>query len=392
MAVYNNYTTWLLGAGFSRALGGPLLDDLFRHRNLGDDELVFPNRKYSRLGLDLYISRLCCAAGKREGLWQNAEDFLAFHDAAHRASSTIGRSRLQRFMYSLEIPFIPGSPEFDRFVAARETFFGNPAPLRRALAAECAAFLMELDDDEEIWQPYLAWAGSLEPGRDTVISFNYDLVLEKLAARPGSKLRVLLPSECPQGPKQLPRDVVPVFKLHGSVDWQKNQAGQVERRKLDEILADTESAPFIAAPGRSKQDAVKELEPLWREARNALGRAWALEIVGYGFPATDTAARTWIQSAYSSGSGPSGEAAVWRIDVVLGPDTSRPEARRVLSLLETFGRSDHRVVWPARPVHGDSNVTYLKVHPLWAQDFLFDYKERTREPERRQKGEIAWHD
>jgi hypothetical protein len=175
--------------------------------------------------------------------------------------------------------------------------------------------------------------------------------------------------------------VVPVFKLHGSVDWLKTDGDQIERRGLKEILANQDIASFIAAPGRSKQDAVKELKPLWVQARWALKQAWALEILGYGFPATDTMARTEIQTAFSGGSGPT-DSQVRRIDVVLGPDTNRPEARRVNTLLETFHRMGRMVVAPERPFHRESAVCHLKAHPLWAQDFMFDYKDRTKEPER----------
>jgi hypothetical protein len=70
---------------------------------------------------------------------------------------------------------------------------------------------------------------------------------------------------------------------------------------------------------------------LWTKARRAPSDAEALVVLGYGFPATDTNARIEIQSAFLSGS--AGDD-VRRIDVVLGPDTNRPEARRVHALLE----------------------------------------------------------
>jgi hypothetical protein len=392
MAVYNKYTVWLLGAGFSRALGGPLLDDLFRKRMWGDDEQVFPATEYPSLGWDLYLSRLFCEVGKEEGRWQNAEDFLAFVDAAHRNSTRPGKGILQLIggRTGDKTRFLGRLRETDLYTQASNRFLSSPTPLRRALAAECSAFLMGLDGDEEIWQPYRTWASTLDPGRDTVISFNYDLVLEKLAAENGSKLKVMMPNECPQvasDKTEMPQDVVPVLKLHGSVDWKKNAAGEIVRDDLKKILADEDVPPFIAAPGRSKQDAVKELGPLWVQAERALERAWALEILGYGFPATDTMARTKIQTAFSAGNGPSGEA-VRRIDVVLGPDTNRPEAKRVQALLDTFGRHKKRVVAPERVTEGDYDVIYLKTHHLWAQDFIFDYKQRTEEPKRRRQGEL----
>jgi hypothetical protein len=346
-----------------------------------------PPNEYRSLGWDLYFSRLYCEVGKKEGRWQNAEDFLAFVDATHPNLGGPGKGILRLMGDHLENSGSPATTSIGDFRAARSRFLSRPTPLRRALAAECSAFLMDLDGKEEIWQPYRTWARSLDPRWDTVITFNYDLVLDRLADESRSKLKILLPSDCPQNPgdrTQMPPDAVPVLKLHGSVDWKKNDARKIVRDGPMKILANEDIAPFIAAPGRSKQDAVEELKPLWEQARRALEQAWALEILGYGFPATDTMARNEIQTAFSKGSGPT-DSQVRRIDVVLGPDTNRPEARRVHALLETFHRMGRLIVAPEPPIEDDRFVCYLKVHPLWAQDFMFDYKERTGEPERRPK-------
>jgi hypothetical protein len=50
---------------------------------------------------------------------------------------------------------------------------------RRLVAAECAAFLQHVDPTREQWRPYRRWAASLTPN-DTVVTFNYDRVLEML--------------------------------------------------------------------------------------------------------------------------------------------------------------------------------------------------------------------
>ena len=91
----NRHTVWLLGAGFSRAFGGPLLDDLFRPRHWLDDDLVFPAKLYPALSGDLYLSRLFCETGKAEGRWRDAEEFLAFVDAAHRNDAGLGKDILR---------------------------------------------------------------------------------------------------------------------------------------------------------------------------------------------------------------------------------------------------------------------------------------------------------
>ena len=45
----------------------------------------------------------------------------------------------------------------------------------------CSVFLQHAETSGEKWGPYIRWASKLRPS-DTIITFNYDLVLEKLAA------------------------------------------------------------------------------------------------------------------------------------------------------------------------------------------------------------------
>ena len=380
MGIADYHTVWLLGAGFSRALGGPLLTDLFRPSGeVHDDALFFPHARYPCLASDLVVSRLFFKVGRKEGRWSDAEEFLAFVDSAQRDADGPKKGVLHSISRRLGAPLFMDDVDQHDFGYSVSHFATRTTPIRRALAAECSVFLMDFDDSEEIWHPYRTWASSLDSKRDTVISFNYDLVVEKLAAQQHSKLKVLMPEDCPQGAsdtKELPQDVVPVLKLHGSVDWRKSESGGIERGDLHKILADENSTPFIAAPGRSKQDAVGELKPLWESARRRLRQAGALVILGYGFPATDTKARTEIQTAFSDGSGTT---EIRRIDVVLGPHTARPEARRVEALLETFDTGRRLLVAPNPPLPGNDRILYLKTHPLWVQDFIFDYKYRTKD-------------
>ena len=373
MGVENKRTVWLLGAGFSQALGGPLLADLFRPREWREDELVFPTKEFPSLSWDLCFSRLFCEVGRKEGIWQDAEDFLATVDSAHRNGSDVWKERFrlmfERMSSNGSIPF--GTFNAKDFAYAQSRFVTNPVAIRRALAAECSAFLWELDEQDERWHSYREWVKTLTPGSDTVISFNYDRVLEELAEKHASNLKVLLPSECPGEATPRPSNVVPVLKLHGSVDWQQNESKQIVRGNLKDMLASELTAPFMAAPGRSKQDAVVELGPLWGEAQRALKDADALEILGYGFPATDTKARAEIQLAFAN---QEVRRRRRRIDVVLGPNTNRPEAQRVIALLESFAGNQELKISPETALNRSLNQTgilYLKAHHLWAQDFIF---------------------
>jgi hypothetical protein len=172
-----------------------------------------------------------------------------------------------------------------------------------------------------------------------------------------------------------------VLKLHGSVDWRKSgPAGSIVQGDAHKLLISTSETPFIAAPGRSKQEAVNEFQPLWALARHHLRQADVLVVLGYGFPASDAMARTEIQMAFRGGNS---KGRVKRVDFVLGPYVDRPESRRVHALLET-STDGRQIVWyPDPPVikHAPGSqapILYLTVHRLWAEDFIFDYELRTR--------------
>ena len=379
MGIGNGYTVWVLGAGFSKALGGPLLADLFRPRSVEDDLVAFPKDQYPYLAWDLCLSRLFCEIGKSEGRWADAEGLLAYVDSAHRDADD-RKKKILRLMFNRMKTQIPGKTLTDvDFKFARARFLATPVAIRRALAAECSAFMDETHDNDEIWQPYRAWSRTLDPLRDTVISFNYDLVLDRLSSDRHSKIRVLMPNECIEAHDrwEVPPAVVPVLKLHGSVDWVENGEEMVERSNVREILMKEEGIPFVAAPGRSKQEAVESLDPLWRVAKSRLGSADTLVIIGYGFPPSDTRARMAIQNAFGGGAGTTSD--IRRIEVVLGPDTSRPEARRVHSLLEAMDHHRRPVSTYEEADADRPNKLYFKVRPLWAHDFIFDYQRRTRE-------------
>lgn len=374
---------WLLGAGFSRSLGGPLLEHLFQPRSRRFDLERFPEGTYPQLAGELFRTRVFFNAGKREGLWADAEEFLAFVDAAYRPgtngvkngilrdlASRIGDHRDLHPGWRLDLGSFSGGSldHLDRIV-------------RRSLAAECSAFLLELDPKDESWRPYDEWARGLQPRQDTIICFNYDRVLETLEDRVHGTLKSLLPIDCPNPPSdELPGNWVPVLKLHGSVDWRKDgPSGPIVREDAHKLLISKSETPFIAAPGRSKQEAVNELQPLWDLARHHLRQADALVVLGYGFPASDALARTEIQVAFRGGNS---KRRVKRVDFVLGPYVERPEARRVHALLETSTEGRQIVRYPdravAKPLPGDSErILYLTVHPLWAEDFIFDHKQRT---------------
>jgi hypothetical protein len=77
---------WVLGAGFSKPLGGPLLRDLFRMEARGSALLLYPEKLYPGLARTLWDVQRIFNRGRegRSNRWSDAESFLATVDAAYR--------------------------------------------------------------------------------------------------------------------------------------------------------------------------------------------------------------------------------------------------------------------------------------------------------------------
>jgi hypothetical protein len=221
----------------------------------------------------------------------------------------------------------------------------------RLVAAECSAFLAAEEPHllPERWDPYKAWAALVEP-RDCVITFNYDLVLEKLiAAVPESKLLIVKP-----GQVNGMDDHAKVLKLHGSVNWDLDPgSGTIQVGEPDDFALRCDANHLcIASPGPSKAQKTACFADLWHLAAAELTRARRIVFIGYRMPPTDVRAADWILAAIATC------AAYWkkalkprrnrrtnatiprqdlppRIDLVLGED--RRSIERLRALLSGVG-------------------------------------------------------
>src|SRR6187402_940335 len=161
---------WILGAGFSRALGGPLLADMLSMRSwqrlkarwsgmfeverlfqTGHQSLVYALYHYGRNCPEGYLldSDLGMSG---EDLFSDAEDFLVqlsspeqrfWEDLSKRAFRTF-----ERHGYKLIWPDELSLPRLERAA-------------RRLMAAECEMFIDERAAEKgAIWEPFRRWGKS----------------------------------------------------------------------------------------------------------------------------------------------------------------------------------------------------------------------------------------
>jgi hypothetical protein len=380
---------WILGAGFSKALGGPLLKELFTPKSAGDLRVQFELKdRFPKLfdGPAKCVRWLYGHGTDVEPLWSNPEEFVDYLDTASVSRSTEGPhpqfDRLVDVLLRSNLPR-PGATPPDEIA----TYIGNlSTAARRLIAAECSAFLEGVDVRQERWRPFRRWALSLTP-EDTIVSFNYDLVLEKLGRwrterAPGVVSPIHVVHPCHNlDPKQF-EGATRILKLHGSVDWKKTKksvqlaggetitrvtvtVGKDEWHALD--CADEELA--IATPGPSKELESLEFESIWGLAMVAIRAADVVALLGYSFPATDAFAKTVLLDAIGGNKAVLGEAPhgapIYTLSAhaVLGPigDASN----RVEALLNFVGNRRTEERHP-----GIVGWFQARQHPLLAQDFL----------------------
>jgi hypothetical protein len=370
---------WLLGSGFSAPLGGPLLSDLFRQET--EDEILpfFPDGEdgYPGLADALVWVQNTFRLGLEKGIWRNAEQYLAYVDDGYRGGHIPKRTRLAKLIEDADRRVEPysGTPENirQRIDTRNNVTSAFDRLVKRGLASEVSRFLIQNQPSSEAWLPYRNWVVSLRVGFDTVISFNYDTVIETAAEAAGVEDKFWF--AVPNG--RTPENKVPVLRLHGSVRWRlRPDPNDSSRRVVEPADVDLLRSPAediaIAAPGGSKSDFVgTHFQTLWSKAEKALSTADMLFVVGYGFPDTDPMAQNRLLGAFAAKGG--GERAA---HIVLGPDTT-PVTRRMLSLVRSTARGRSVHVSEATRWRGPGDYFNIVQHPLWAQDFIGRFDEYT---------------
>jgi hypothetical protein len=224
-------TVWILGAGFSRSLGGPLLTDLLSPSAQaavgtmygGNTLLNSEEAQFVRGLVDMHHHH----QRQSPAVWRDAEELLDQLDAEAHAKVP-GRVARISGLLGLDLP------RAGDFAKIRDA-------ARRLVAAECCAFLESVNTEEERWVPYLSWARMVK-APDVILTFNYDRVLETLARF------VIVP---PSGEYDN-EGLAAVFKLHGSVDWRR-QEGPERARTVERgsTRRPTRPSPYRALTSRS---------------------------------------------------------------------------------------------------------------------------------------------
>jgi hypothetical protein len=215
-----------------------------------------------------------------------------------------------------------------------------------------------------------------ERNEETVITFNYDTLLDRLQR--GLAFEPRASHSIPgNGGDSIPISNIrksgyaAILKLHGSLNWRReNRSGPNVARAIDEFFAigGAEDEVVLGTPGPKKRQLKGEiLSAQWKEATRAITEANVIVFLGYRFPPTDADARTMILQAIQANQEP-----VLIVHTVLGPDLAADDSARLQGLLRysLVGRIDLQGHPQPRPLPAGNRYYSLNGLPLLAEDFI----------------------
>lgn len=329
---------WILGAGFSRHAGGPLLNDLFSETAEYYFEDAQPTHQAAlkKIGR-LFRQKLPTPNTMETGrFWAHAEEFLEKIDQLAEMGEP--KALVEMFVDHCCDDSLK-TPEQLRYYA------------RSRICKEVDDYIHTIPIDSERLQPYIHWVKKLS-NEDVIVTFNYDTLIETVAKRANIELTLIKPNS--NWDSFSSRSSPALIKLHGSVNWSTDVEGNFfDMSSFNNVLSLFESPsflPMIAAPGASKGRFVNQLNSFWRMAKTAICTAESIHIVGYRFPESDSAAVLELINTFRDSNAKA-------IDIVLGTDVSRPDVIRVKRMVES-----------ASSYLPEANR--VRVKGLFAQDYL----------------------
>lgn len=368
---------WILGAGFSKPLGGPLLKEWFQDHLDYRVEQAFgahaAAKELLRTFPKLRNTYAPHATGHKEHdlrvpslqkPWRDAEEFLTALDIAARD----GEAPHQKVVRdAIQNPYCE--------IAQQRKWDLVLDTATRYLAAATEFFVTDIATESRVsekWHPYFRWLKALTPN-DLVVTFNYDRVVEAASAINALEDPNSHPVHAPSPSEDDWRTGNAVFgsrptllKLHGSVTWFKRTASESIEATDDprDIIFDSGRLPVIGVPGPGKSEGVaKYLGSVWTHARTAVTQADTLVFIGYRFPTSDSKARSVLVEAVRAFA----EERRRRqlpivVRVVLGPRTAdnSHDIDRVEGILR----------WAVGSPRRSGEHAQVLVEPLWAEDFL----------------------
>jgi len=309
MGNIQDHNVYILGAGFSKDAGAPLVHDfLDRARELFDD----PDSELDQRERDLFeqvfkFKREVAKAREKFRIdLDNIEQLFGLVEMSQRLGSDPPAPREATvYLIAKTLELAVATSTSKRPVARMSLVSGYAAQ---------ASFINHVrrqpgggdSFETDIYTHFaLMITGKYDDPRrlasrsSTVITFNYDLVLDDSLGRAGAKPSYELADAVFDEPDDNER-VVPVLKLHGSTNWAICECGQIHvlsrKATADPVMfrskkcikcGKTGLRLLLVPPSWDKSEYSKVMQPVWKRAVEAIKRATRICVIGYSMPEAD---------------------------------------------------------------------------------------------------------
>jgi NAD-dependent SIR2 family protein deacetylase len=292
---------FIVGAGFSAEAGAPVVRtffeqamELWKNPNSG---LEGQERDIFRQVFD-YRHELEIAEAKVQVDLDNIEDLFGTVEMASHLGFNDAQTVKGKLVYVIlrTLELTATKRPWTRNI--EYSFRDGPSPRSTTFAGDLYEFFVDVVARR--WEPPPA-AGVAQ---DSIISLNYDLLLER-AMEPGplAPLYGLSPEVVGEEPwEQSDKKRVRLLKLHGSANWAicpRCRNGVYVLRHSDASVLGLSRVPvcrgcggqannrLIVPPTWNKEEYRPLLNSVWKSAANEIAAAQRLVIIGYSMPETD---------------------------------------------------------------------------------------------------------
>lgn len=301
---------FILGAGFSREAGAPLLNDfLDRSREFYDDpSSSLDKQERAQFGEVFKFKREVAKAREKFRIdLDNIEQLFGLVEMSNRlgaASSATRDATVYLIAKTLQLA-LAGAPNRPRVSVSLKSGWVPPGSMARDVRR--APYGGGDTFDTDVYTHFaLLLSGQYDdqdklPSRSSaVITFNYDLVLDDALVRIGAKPDYRLVDAKSEEPAQGSTSV-PLLKLHGSTNWaicgrcdrvhvlgEKATADPREFRSTPcDECGETGLRLLLVPPSWDKSEYSKVMQPVWKSAIEELKAATRICVIGYSMPETD---------------------------------------------------------------------------------------------------------
>lgn len=290
MSVKRDHNVYILGAGFSREAGLPLMTD-FLHKIRKKFEDPSSNLKSQlqrdyEVVLDYRNSLRACRDYIHADL-DNIETLFSLIaiDCISDHTESANKLRSIRRVISDVVSLENSKPSNEHFLISRKNLDDKTIEILEKASSISPPLIRDSYNSDKIpvdaYTFFVAMLGNIITSnawhKNTIITFNYDTIIENRAA--SLEIPISYGFKSSKGDNH-----IKLLKLHGSINWKKSSEGDEPDTLTEGNFNDD---PLILPPTWQKNPE-KWLQAIWQEALQSLSEATNIIVVGYSMPETDS--------------------------------------------------------------------------------------------------------